>query len=138
MTITHSPAFTAQEVAHAAHVSGKDLAKVVVMKLDGRLAMAVVPAPERVDLDALAEATGAREVVLAPEVEFAQRFPDCDRGAMPPFGNLYGMEVYVDGLLAGDRELAFPAGSHSEVIRMAYRDFERLVNPTVVPFAVHA
>jgi Ala-tRNA(Pro) deacylase len=137
-SIRHSPAFTAQEVAHYAHVSGKHLAKTVIVKLDGRLAMAVIPAPERVDLTALREATGAQHADLASETEFQMRFPDCDVGAMPPFGNLYGMEVYLDSQLTHDPEIAFAAGSHDEVVRLAYADFERIVRPRVVELAVHA
>jgi Ala-tRNA(Pro) deacylase len=136
--VRHSPAFTAQEVAESAHLSGKHLAKTVIVKLDNRLAMAVIPAPERVDLAALREATGAGHAELASETEFQMRFPDCDVGAMPPFGNLYGMAAYVDSQLAHDSEIAFPAGSHEEVVRLAWTDFRRLVNPTLVQFAVHA
>lgn len=137
-SIDHSPAFTAQEVAHHAHVSGKHLAKTVIVKLDGRLAMAVIPAPERVDLDLLREASGARNAELASETEFQQHFPECALGAMPPFGHLYGMDVYLDAQLARDPELTFAAGSHNEVLRLAYADYERLVKPKVVGFAVHA
>lgn len=137
-TIGHSPAFTAQEVAHSTHISGKHLAKTVIVKLDGRLAMAVIPAPERVDLDTLRDASGARQVELAGETEFQQRFPECALGAMPPFGNLYGMEVYLDARLARDPDLTFASGSHSEVLRLATADYERLVQPRVVEFPVHA
>lgn len=137
VTISHSPAYTAQGVAAAAHVKGKELAKVVIIKVDGKLAMAVLPAPYKVNTDKLREAIGCRELKLAGEEEFGHLFPDCELGAMPPFGNLYGMEVYVAGSLTENEEIAFNAGSHSELIRLAYRDFERLVKPKVLRFSTH-
>lgn len=130
VTIGHSPAFTAQEIAERAHIPGKELAKTVMVKIDGELAMIVVPASDHVKLAHLKEAVGADEVELAGEYEFKERFPDCETGAMPPFGNLYDMKVFVSTALREDDEIAFNAGSHSELIRMAYADFERLVNPT--------
>ncbi|WP_405227055.1 aminoacyl-tRNA deacylase [Lentisalinibacter sediminis] len=130
VTIGHSPAFTAQEIAERAHIPGKELAKTVMVKIDGELAMIVVPASDHVKLVHLTEALGADEVELAGEYEFKERFPDCETGAMPPFGNLYDMKVFVSAALREDDEIAFNAGSHSELIRMAYADFERLVNPT--------
>lgn len=130
--LTHSRAFTAQEIAHAAHVPGQQLAKTVIIKLDGEMAMVVLPALWRVSFDLLAEVTNSEEVMLADEHEFANRFPGCDVGAMPPFGNLFDMDVYVDKSLADDDEIAFNAGSHTELIRMKYTDFERLVQPEVV------
>jgi len=136
VTITHSRAYTAQEVAASAHIKGRELAKVVMVVLDGELAMVVLPASYQIDFDALRKATGAASVRLATEAEFQEEFPECETGAMPPFGNLYGMAVYVDEALARDEEIAFNAGSHTELIRMAYRDFERLVRPKVVRVAV--
>ncbi len=135
VTILHSPAYTAQEVAASAHVRGKELAKTVIVTLDGAMAMAVLPASYQVDLKRLKSAAGARKAELASEDEFRDRFPDCDVGAMPPFGNLYGLPVYVAPELAEDEEIAFPAGSHSELIRLAYADFARLVEPKVADFA---
>ncbi len=129
VSISHSPAFTAQEIAASAHVSGRELAKSVVVKLDGKLALAVVPATRRVDFGALARLSGAREIELASEGEFAESFPGCETGAMPPFGNLYGLEVYADEGLAQQRHIAFNAGSHTELMRLEWRDFERLVRP---------
>ena len=134
-TISHSPAFTAQEVAASAHVPGKELAKTVMVKVDDEMAMAVLPAYDRVDLDRLQEATGAKRVELASEREFKELFPECELGAMPPFGNLYGVKVYVDDSLAEDEEIAFNAGTHTELMRLSYRDFERLVHPKVVEVA---
>jgi len=136
VTITHSRAYTAQEIAASAHIKGKELAKVVMVVLDSKLAMAVLPASYQIDFDLLRKATGASSVRLATEAEFQDLFPECETGAMPPFGNLYGMDVYVAEELAQDEEIAFNAGSHTELIRMAYRDFARLVRPQVVRIAV--
>jgi Ala-tRNA(Pro) deacylase len=130
VTIGHSPAFTAQEVAATAHIPGKELAKTVIVKVDGELTMIVLPASEHVRLKNLRESLGARKVELAEENEFKQAFPDCETGAMPPFGNLYGMNVFVSQALRDDDEIAFNAGSHSELIRLPYADYERLVHPT--------
>jgi len=132
VSIKHSPAFTAQEIAASAHIPGRDMAKTVVVKLDGVMAMVVLPAPERVRMNHLKAETGAGEAVLASEEEFKGRFPDCEVGAMPPFGNLYEMEVFVEESLAEEEEISFNGGTHTELIRMAYADFERLVQPRVL------
>src|SRR5215204_4939351 len=132
VTIQHSRAYTAQEVAAAAHVAGREMAKTVVTKLDGKPALVVLPASEKVNLDQLRANTGAREVELATEHEFASLFPGCELGAMPPFGNLYGLDTYVTRSLADDEEIAFNAGTHTELIRMPYRDFERVVHPKAI------
>ncbi len=136
VTIIHSRAFTAQQIAAAAHVRGKELAKTVMVKADGKMAMAVLPASHRIDFEALKEVTGARELRLATEDEFKGLFPDCEPGAMPPFGNLWGMEVYLAAKLSEDREITFNAGSHTELMRLSYEAFERLVHPKVLEFAV--
>jgi Ala-tRNA(Pro) deacylase len=133
VTIHHSVAYTAQEVAASAHVRGKEMAKTVVVRLDGNLAVAVVPAAQKVDVRRLKDAAGANVAEIAAEQDFRASFPECDLGAMPPFGNLYGVPVYVDARLAEDQEIAFNACSHTEVMRLAFKDFERLVKPTVVP-----
>lgn len=133
--ITHSPAYTAQGIAASAHVKGKELAKTVMIKVDGKMAMAVLPAPYKVDFELLRSATGSDEVELATEEEFRDRFPGCEVGAMPPFGNLYDMGVYVTESLSEDEEIAFNAGTHTELIRMSYDDFERLVKPTIMRFS---
>ena len=132
VTISHSPAFTAQEIAASAHIPGKELAKTVMVKLDGKLAMAVLPAPEKVSASRLREATGAREGELASERDFAELFPNGEVGAMPPFGNLWGLDVFVDRRLREDEHIAFNAGSHTELVRLPYADYERLVNPVIV------
>jgi len=129
VTIHHARAVTAQETAASTHINGRMLAKTVMVNLDGRLAMVVVPAAQRVHFGRLRAATGANAAELATEVEFRDRFPDCEVGAMPPFGNLYGMDVYIDDSLAADTDIAFNAGTHTEVLRMPYREFERLVDP---------
>lgn len=133
--LSHSPAFTAQEVAASAHVSGKELAKTVVVHLDNQLAMAVLPANQKVSLRELREAAGGAKARFASEDEFKDLFPDCEVGAMPPFGNLYGMDVFLATPLTEDEEIAFNAGSHTELIKMPFRDFERLVQPTVANFS---
>lgn len=131
LVISHSLAYTAQGVAALAHVSGKRLAKTVIVKIDGILAMAVIPASEHVDLDRLRTLTGAQIVEIATEREFKDAFPDCETGAMPPFGNLYDMAVYADASLAENEEITFSAGTHRELVRMEWRDMLRLVNPMV-------
>ena len=135
MVISHSVAYTAQGIAALTHIPGKELAKTVMVMVDGRLAMAVVPASFRVDLYRLKKYLGADSVELASELEFRGRFADCKTGSMPPFGNLYGMDVFVDQSLAEDREIAFNAGSHRELVRMRFADFRNLVKPVIIPLA---
>jgi Ala-tRNA(Pro) deacylase len=136
-TVAHSPAFTAQEIAASAHVPGRELAKTVMVKLDGRMAMAVLPASLRVDLERLAAGAGVERAELAGEAEFRDLFGDCEIGAMPPFGNLYDLDVYVDESLSEDEEIAFNAGTHAELIRLAYAEFVRLTEPRLLAFAGH-
>jgi Ala-tRNA(Pro) deacylase len=136
VTISHSPAYTAQEIAAAAHVPGREMAKTVVAKIDGKPALLVLPAREKVNLEQLRANTGAREVELATEQEFATLFPGCELGAMPPFGNLYGLDTYATASLAADDEIAFNAGTHTELIRMRYLDFERVVHPKEIDTGV--
>ncbi|GMV07967.1 MAG: hypothetical protein AMXMBFR53_42420 [Gemmatimonadota bacterium] len=131
VTMSHSPAFTAQEIAASAHVPGKELAKTVMVKLDGKMAMVVLPAPDKVSANRLKELSGAKEVELASEREFADLFPKCEVGAMPPFGNLWDMPTFADSHLREDEYIAFNAGTHTELVRLSYADFERLVRPTV-------
>ena len=131
----HPEAFTAQHVAATEHVSGYWVAKIVMAVSDGMLVMLVLPAPFRVDLVRLKEALGAGVVRLAREDEFANLFPDCEVGAMPPFGNLYGMAVFAEQTLAEDKEIAFNAGSHKELVKLAYADFAKAVQPKVGSFA---
>jgi Ala-tRNA(Pro) deacylase len=135
VTITHSPAHTAQTIAASAHVPGKELAKTVMLKADGRMIMAVLPAPNLVDVELLREALGAEKVELATEAEFRNLFPDCELGAMPPFGGLYGLPVYVADVLTDQDSIAFNAGNFRELIRLSMSDYERLVAPRVLHFA---
>ncbi|MGH2819943.1 MAG: aminoacyl-tRNA deacylase [Actinomycetota bacterium] len=133
----HPEAFTAQEVAATEHVSGYRLAKVVMVRAGDDLAMTVLPAPARVDLEQLGGVVSGGEPRLASEDEFAPRFPDCEAGAMPPFGNLYEVSVYVDDSLAEQETIVFEAGTHSDTMSLRFEDFKRLVQPRVASFAVH-
>ena len=133
ISMTHSPAFTSQEIAAAAHISGKQLAKTVIVKADGRLVMIVMPANDQVNFAKLRNAIGV-SVDLASESEFKDKFAGCEVGAMPPFGNLYDMPVYVSIQLSQQNHILFNAGSHSELMQLAYHDFERLVKPKAVSF----
>jgi Ala-tRNA(Pro) deacylase len=134
VSIKHSTAFTAPEVAASAHVSGRDFAKTVIMMIDGEMAMVVLPANRLLVLSELRELLDMSHVRLAAEAEYREVFPDCEVGAMPPFGNLYGLKTYVTANLAEEKEIAFNAGTHTEVIKLAYEDYERLVQPTVLDF----
>lgn len=136
MVITHSMAFTAQEIAASVHISGHEMAKTVIVKINGHLAMAVLPASYKVNFRILSDITGAKNVALASEQEFQLRFPDCEVGAMPPFGNLWNMPVYISERLGYNRDIVFNAGSHTELIRMSYKDYEGLVHPKVVQYVI--
>ena len=136
LTVSHSPAYTAQEIAASAHIKGRELAKTVMVKIDGDMAMAVLPASYQIDLHMLREVFGAERVQLATEEEFKGLFPNCEVGAMPPFGNLYDMDVFVAEELTADEEIAFNAGSHTELLKIQYADFARLVKPRVMDFTV--
>jgi len=140
VAIRHPTAYTAQDIAASAHIPGKELAKTVMVKIDGRMTMVVLPASYRVDFDLLRRASGAATIEMASEEEFKSLFPGCVVGAMPPFGNLYGMPVYVAQSLAENEEIAFNAGTHSELIKLKYKDFERAVEPMVarLSFKTHA
>ena len=132
--VSHSPAYTAQGIARLTHTPGKDLAKTVVIKKDGELVMAVLPASFHVDLELFKRSTAAKTAELASEDDFRDRFPECDTGAMPPFGNLYGFEVFAEESLAKDEEITFNACSHRDLIRLAWSDFERLAKPKLIRF----
>jgi len=136
VTLRHSIAYTAEQIAESAHVPGEELAKTVIVTLDGRLAMAVLRATDKVDLDLLRGAAGAGSAELATEVQFQGKFPGVELGAMPPFGNLFDMRVYVDEGLTHDERIAFNAGTHSELIQLDYSDFERLVKPVIANFSL--
>ena len=137
-TLPHREAFTAQGVASAVHVSGWQLAKVLVVRADGEEPiMVVLPASCRLDLTALARVLDHSAVSLVPEEEIKELFPDCETGAMPPFGQLYGMQVYVDKCFPKAGDFAFQAGNHHEIVRMSYADFERVARPSVADFCRH-
>lgn len=131
----HPPAFTAQEVAAAEHVPGKELAKTVMLTDGEAFVMAVLPATRRIALDDFREVAGLPDLRLAEEDEFAGLFPNVETGAMAPFGNLYDVPVFVDQALREDESITFNAGTHTDTIRMAYADFERLVGPVVAEFS---
>ena len=131
----HPEAFTAQELAAIEHVKGRSHAKVVMVKADGEVLMAVLPSDLRIDLEKLEEVVG-RKTVLATEADFGALFPDCVVGTMPPFGGLYGVAAYVDASLAEVGKIVFEAGTHSDAVRMRYADYERLAKATVADFAV--
>lgn len=132
VAIQHSPAFTASEVASSAHVAARDFAKTVIVKIDGVPAMLVLPATRRIVIPDLREMFESEQVKLATESEIRRWFPDCEVGAMPPFGHLYAMKVFVAASLAHEEEIAFNAGTHTEVIKMSYADWDRLVKPLVI------
>ncbi len=133
--VTHPEVYTAQEVAAVEHVSGYDVAKVVMASVDGTLVMVVLPAPHRVDLEKLKRALGAEEARLAREEEFGTIFADCEVGAMPPFGSLYGVPVYVDRAMLDDPRIVFRAGTHRETMTVAFADLQRLEQPQVGEYA---
>ncbi len=136
VSIRHSEAYTAMEVAASAHIPGQEMAKTVMVKLDDRLAMALLRSTDKVDLDLVRATAGAKKAGLATELQFQGMFPGIELGAMPPFGNLYDMAVYVDEALARDERIAFNAGTHSELIQLDYADFERLVQSSVANFSL--
>ena len=138
VTITHSPAYTAQEIASLAHIRGAEFAKTVIVEIDGEMVMAVLPASYHVDLGLLKTAAKGKKIALASESEFQDKFPECEAGAMPPFGQLYGMAVFADEHLTEDKEIAFNAGTHRELIRLSYQEFARLVQPKIANFAATA
>ncbi len=134
--LSHRLAYTAQEVAAAQHVKGREFAKVVMAKAGDGFVMAVLPAMEKLDTGKLARAAGGAQVQLATEQEFERLFPNCDAGAMPPFGNLFGLPVYVDQSLTKDETIVFQAGTHLDTVRMSFDDFARLVAPVVGDLAL--
>jgi Ala-tRNA(Pro) deacylase len=133
--VHHPEAFTAQTIAAAEHVKGRHHAKVVMVKSENDHLMTVLSSNGRVDLEKLERAVG-RPVTLEPEPEFKSLFPDCAPGTMPPFGNLYGLPTYVDRALTKEDFIVFEAGTHTDAIRLQYKDYERAVNPFVEDFAI--
>lgn len=133
-SLNHSPAFTAHETAACVKVREAAFAKAVMVKIDELLAMAVLPASRRLHLESLRAATGAKQIELAREDEFCALFPDCEPGAMPPFGSLYGIPLFVDRNLSRKPEIVFNAGTHTEAIKLAYETYETLVSPAAIPW----
>jgi len=134
--INHPLSFSAQTTAHLSHISGKDVVKTVIVKIKGDLKMMVLPANQMVNLRFLKNLYGTEDVELARESEFAGMFPDCEIGAMPPFGSLYGIEELVSEDLTKDEEIAFNAGNHTELLKIRYRDYENLLNPRIINFKI--
>ena len=128
----HALAYTAQEIAAKQHFSGNEMAKVVMLEVDDNLVMGVIRGNDKISLNEVRDSLGARHVRLASEDEFIARFPECEIGAMPPFGNLFGLKVFVDAALAKDEYIYFNAGNHVQTVRLKYKDFARLVQPEVV------
>ena len=137
VSINHSRAYTAQEIAESAHVSGNDFAKVVMLNADEKMIMAVLPAPDKVELKLLRQILGVRNVIFADENDFQDHFPGCEVGAMPPFGNLYGIRVILAKTLCGSRTISFNSGVHIEVIQMNYDNYIKLVSPEIMDFTRH-
>jgi Ala-tRNA(Pro) deacylase len=133
----HPEAFTAQEIAAAQHVPGKEMAKVVMVKADGKMLMLVLPASYQIDMKKLKKVLQSKKVSMAKEKAFEEFFPDCEVGAMPPFGNLYHLEVWVDQVLTEDTSIVFQAGNHIETVKVKYSDYARLVHPKVGDFSIH-
>ena len=127
----HPLAYTAQEIAAQQHFSGKEMAKVVMLEVDGRLIMGVIPGSQKMNLNMVKASLGAKEIKLATEDEFISRFPECEIGAMPPFGNLFGLPVFIDPALEKDEYIYFNAGNHVQTVRLKYKDFTRLVKPQI-------
>jgi Ala-tRNA(Pro) deacylase len=135
ISIDHSPAYTGQKLAEAVHISGKEIAKTVILKAGGSYMMAVLPASRKINFDYLEEQIAAKGLRLAQEDEIKDLFPDCEVGAMPPFGNFYDIPVYAASALSEDEEIVFNAGTHTDAIRMSYNDYIRLVDPNIVNFS---
>lgn len=134
--LEHPEAFTAQQEAAATHTPGRNWAKTVAVHLDGEPALAVLPATRSIDLDRLAEATGSSEATLVPEAEMEDLYPDCEVGAMPPFGDLYGQRTFVDEALREDEYVVFHAGDHETAVRLPYGGYEELADPVPLEFSV--
>ncbi len=136
--MTHEEAYTMQEVAASLHVPGRQVAKVVMVRADDKMAMLVISSPDRLDFAKVRALVGAKNVRLAKEEEFSNLFSDCEVGGMPPFGNLYGVPVFVDQVLTNEANIVFRVGTHQEVMKITYADFARLAQPTEGKFAVQA
>ena len=132
---THRVAYTSQEIAASDHIPAREVAKTVVLTADHRLVMAVLPADHVINMEVLKLEIGAENVALATESEFNRHFPACEPGAMPPFGKLFGFPLYCDRALAGQLEIEFNAGTHTDTIRMTFSEFDRLEAPDILEFS---
>lgn len=132
----HPPAYTAQEMAQLMHTSGHEVAKTVLLHSDkdGEFLVAVLPASSHVDLEKVGLAAGKLGMELASEVEIGEHCPDCELGALPPFGSQYHMRTIVDEKLANDETFVFEGNSHEESVRMRFEDFERIEHPLRASF----
>ena len=135
ISMDHSPAYTGQELAESVHISGKEIAKTVILNAGGIYMMAVLPASRKINFDYLEEQIASKGLRLAEEDEIKNLFPVCEVGAMPPFGNFYYMPVYAASALSEDEEIVFNAGTHTDAIRMSYNDYIRLVDPDIINFS---
>jgi len=135
--MNHPVAFSALELSEVTHISGNLLAKSVIVKTPTKMLMCVIRATDVVDISLLKKALNQKDISLATEQDFGREFPDCEVGAMPPFGNLYEMDVYVSDVLAKDTEIYFNAGNHSEVIKLSYKEYDNLVHPKVLNMTAH-
>jgi Ala-tRNA(Pro) deacylase len=135
--LEHDTAYTAQEVAAATHVKGKELVKAVMVKTDGKMLMVVMPSTRKLDFELLKKTLKAKDTALASEEEFGPLFPDCEVGAMPPMGNLYKVDVIADESLADDEEIVFRAGTHHDIIKISYDDFQKLEKPKLAKITTH-
>lgn len=135
--LQHTLAYTAMEVAGAQHVPGKDMAKSVIVNADGQTIMCVLPSTHIIDFEKLKMVVGAKDIRLVRESELSKLFPDCELGAEPPFGPIYGLKVFVDKVLANSDEIVFNAGTHTDTLRLKFKDFVRLTNPTIAEFGDH-
>ena len=136
ISINHSPAYTARETAASTFIPRREFAKTVIVDLDGDKVMVVLSASRHVNLDALAQGAQASEARLATEDEFKALFPDCEIGAMPPFGSLYQIRVFVDRMVTEIDDLCFNAGSHEQILRMDSNDYLEIEKPVVGDFAI--
>lgn len=135
--IEHPTVYTAQEIAAVTHVKGKELVKAVMVKADGEMVMLALPATRKINFEMLKGVLGGKNVTLAKEEEFESLFPDCETGAMPPFGKLYNVSVIAAQSLADDKEIMFNAGTHHDIIKISFDDYKILENPRLAAFTIH-
>lgn len=133
----HRPTFTAQQMAAEEHVPGMQVAKPVVIKADDQFYLCVLPACCKIDLDALKSQLGASQLDLADETEMVVLFPDCEVGAEPPLGRLYGLTTLMDKTLETDDFIVFQAGTHANAVKMEMAEYKKLISPRLLSFSYH-